>query len=60
MSNTRQQKRKQEAELNAIFRKAKLDMQTWVSSLTRLPSESEIKAYQSGYIAGINRGSSLK
>lgn len=60
MSNTRYQKRKQDAELAAIIRKAKTDMQKWISSLTVLPSESEIKAFQAGYIAGINRGSNLK
>lgn len=59
MSN-RQQKRKQDAELSAIIRKAKTDMQKWISGLTVLPSETEIKAFQAGYIAGINRGSNLK
>jgi hypothetical protein len=60
MSNSRYQKRKQDAELSAIIRKAKVDMQKWISSLTVLPSETEIKAFQAGYIAGINRGSNLK
>jgi hypothetical protein len=59
MSN-RQQKRKQDAELSAIIRKAKTDMQKWISGLAVLPSETEIKAFQAGYIAGINRGSNLK
>lgn len=60
MSEKRQQKRKQEAELAAIIRKAKSDMQKWISDLPTIPSESEIKAFQAGYIAGINRGSNLK
>jgi hypothetical protein len=60
MSNNRYQKRKQDAELAAIIRKAKIDMQKWISSLTVLPSEIEIKAFQAGYIAGINRGSNAK
>jgi hypothetical protein len=59
MSN-RQQKRKQDAELAAIIRKAKADMANWISNLSDMPSEVEIKAFQAGYIAGINRGSGLK
>ena len=56
----RQQKRKQAAEIASIIHKAKADMQKWVSDLPVVPTESEIKAFQAGYIAGINRGSSLK
>lgn len=59
MSN-RSQKRKQDAELASIVRKAKADMANWISTLTVVPSEIEIKAFQAGYIAGINRGSGLK
>lgn len=57
---SRQEKRKQEAQLAAIIRKAKIDMEKWISDLPTLPSEIEIKAFQAGYIAGINRGSNLK
>jgi hypothetical protein len=57
---SRQEKRKQDAELSAIIRKAKIDMQKWISDLPTIPSEIEIKAFQAGYIAGINRGSNLK
>ncbi len=60
MSNNRYQKRKRTAELAAIIRKAKADMQKWISSLSELPSQEEIKAFQAGYIAGINRGSNAK
>lgn len=60
MSNNRYQKRKQDAELAAIVRKAKIDMQKWISTLSTLPSEIEIKAFQAGYIAGVNRGSNVK
>jgi hypothetical protein len=59
-SNDRYQKRKQSAELAAIVRKAKTDMQKWMYDLSDVPSEKEIKAFQAGYIAGINRGSSVK
>ena len=58
--NNRYEKRKQEAQLQAIIRKAKIDMQKWILTLPNIPSEIEIKAYQAGYIAGINRGSSTK
>jgi hypothetical protein len=60
MSNSRQQKRKQEAQLSAIIRKAKIDMEKWISTLSAMPTEVEIKAFQAGYIAGINRGSNSK
>jgi hypothetical protein len=60
MSNNRYQKRKQDAELAAIIRKAKIDMEKWISGLPAVPSEIEIKAFQAGYIAGINRGSNVK
>lgn len=60
MSNSRYQKRKQSAEVAAIIRKAKIDMERWISSLSSMPTEIEIKAFQAGYIAGINRGSNVK
>ena len=60
MSNSRYQKRKEEAQLAAIVRKAKVDMEKWIFDLPTLPSEIEIKAFQAGYIAGINHGSNVK
>lgn len=57
---SRQEKRKQDAQLAAIIRKAKIDMEKWISALPTVPSEIEIKAFQAGYISGINRGSNLK
>jgi hypothetical protein len=60
MSNSRQQRRKQDAQLAAIVRKAKIDMEKWISTLPTMPTEVEIKAFQAGYIAGINRGSAVK
>ena len=56
----RQTRRKQDAQLTAIIRKAKIDMEKWISTLPTIPSEIEIKAFQAGYISGINRGSNLK
>ena len=59
MSN-RQLKRKQDAQLNSIIHKAKIDMEKWILTLPTAPSGIEIRAFQAGYIAGINRGSNLK
>jgi hypothetical protein len=53
----RRQKRILDKEAAAVARKAKIDMQRYVSSLSELPSEKEIRAWQAGYIAGINRAS---
>jgi hypothetical protein len=35
-------------------------MEKWISNLSVMPTEIEIKAFQAGYIAGINRGSNIK
>ena len=56
----RRQKRILDKETAAIARKAKADMQKYVSSLSELPSEREIRAWQAGYISGINRASNNK
>lgn len=53
----RKTKRQNERLLNSIKRKAKKDMEDWMLSLSELPSEGEVKAFQAGYIAGIGRGS---
>jgi hypothetical protein len=53
----RRQKRILDKEAAAVTRKAKADMERYVLSLSELPSEREIRAWQAGYIAGINRGS---
>ena len=53
----RRQRRILDKEAAAITRKAKIDMERYVSSLSELPSEKEIRAWQAGYIAGINRAS---
>lgn len=58
-SNTRYFKRKQDRLLKAIVAKAKADTQAWMLSLTAPPSEAEIKAFQAGYIAGVNHGSKM-
>jgi hypothetical protein len=54
---TRWHQRKHDAETAAIIRKAKVDMTRWVAALGYTPSESEVRVWQAGYIAGINRAS---
>jgi hypothetical protein len=49
------QKRKVNKDVAAIAKKAKKAMASWISSLSELPSEKEIRAWQAGYIAGINQ-----
>lgn len=51
----RWQRRKHDAETSAIIRKAKKDMSGWMATLGYMPSESEIRIWQAGYISGINR-----
>ena len=53
----RKTRRQNERLLNSIKRKAKKDMEDWMLTLSELPSEGEVKAFQAGYIAGIGRGS---
>ena len=57
---SRYQERKISKEAASIARKAKADMQRYVSSLSELPSEREIRAWQAGYISGLNRGANNK
>lgn len=49
------QKRKISKDVAAIAKKAKKAMASWVASLSELPSEKEVRAWQAGYIAGINQ-----
>jgi hypothetical protein len=51
----RTEKRKLDRQKAAIVKKAKQDMQEFVDSLDRMPTEQEIVAWQSGYISGMNR-----
>lgn len=44
-------------EIEKITEKAKIDTADWLSRLPYVPSDLEIKAFQAGYIYGINRGS---
>ena len=42
--------------LDTVMRKAKLDMADWIIEIDRMPSEEEVRAFQAGYISGMNRG----
>lgn len=51
----RTEKRKLDRQKAAIVKKAKQDMQEFVDSLNRMPTEQEILAWQAGYVSGMNR-----
>jgi len=52
---TRYEKRKAERQAAGIVATAKKDMIAWVETLDHTPSEIEMRAWQAGYISGINR-----
>lgn len=54
-SMTREEKRKIQRDIDVIVQNAKQDMADWVLKLPYSVTESEAKAWQAGYIAGINR-----
>lgn len=54
---SRTEKRKIERETAAVIRKAKVDMQAWIDAMQELPSQVEIRAWQAGYVSGLNRAS---
>jgi hypothetical protein len=51
----RKEKRKTFRQTSSLVTKAKKDMLDWVETIGRVPSDQEVKAWQSGYIAGTNR-----
>jgi hypothetical protein len=56
----RWQRRKSEKETEKIIKKAKQDMMSWMSELSDVPSEEEVRAWQAGYLSGINRTNNRK
>lgn len=52
---SREEKRKVQREISNIAENAKKDMAEWVLKLPYAVTENEAKAWQAGYIAGINR-----
>jgi hypothetical protein len=57
---SRQEKRKAERQANSIIKNAKSDMVKWVQDIGYVPTETEAKAWQEGYLAGINRMNKYK
>jgi hypothetical protein len=56
----RWERRKSQRETDKIVAKAKKDMAIWISTLQDIPSELEIRAWQAGYLAGINLATNRK
>jgi hypothetical protein len=52
---SRAEKRKAFRQADNLIARAKKDMLDWVEEIGRVPSDDEAKAWQSGYVAGINR-----
>lgn len=52
---SRYEKRKAERQAASIVKNAKTDMIKWVETLDHIPSDVEAKAWQDGYLSGINR-----
>jgi hypothetical protein len=52
---SRHERRKAERQAANIVTTAKKDMISWVETLDYTPSELEMKAWQQGYISGMNR-----
>jgi hypothetical protein len=52
---SREEKRKAKRQANNIVATAKKDMIAWIETLDYTPTELEMKAWQQGYISGINR-----
>jgi hypothetical protein len=55
-SMDRKARRDNKKVLDTVMRKAKQDMADWIMEIDRMPTETEILAFQAGYISGMNRG----
>jgi Mn-containing catalase len=51
----RADKREDKKLIQSIAKKAKKQMIDWVDALGYTPTESEIRAWQAGYISGLNQ-----
>jgi len=56
----RKERRDNKKMLDIVVRKAKQDMAEWILKIDRMPSKSEILAFQAGYISGMNRGANVE
>jgi hypothetical protein len=54
----RKTRRDNERILNSVKKKATRDTENWIMSLSSPPTKAEVLAFQAGYIAGMNRGTS--
>lgn len=52
---SREEKRKLQRDIEVILENAKQDMADWVLKFPYAVTEAEARAWQAGYIAGINR-----
>lgn len=52
---SREHKRKAIKEVRSIAERAKRSMASWMAELDYVPSIQEIRAWQAGYVAGINK-----
>jgi hypothetical protein len=50
----RSDKRKVSKEIRSVVRKGKEAMYSWIIALGYEPTDIEIRAWQSGYVAGLN------
>jgi hypothetical protein len=51
---SRQYKREAVKEIRSIVNKAKTAMYKWIIDLGYEPTDGEVKAWQAGYLAGLN------
>lgn len=56
----RWERRKSEKETQKLVKKAKQDMISWMDTLSDVPSEQEVRAWQAGYLSGINTANNRK
>jgi hypothetical protein len=52
---SRYHKRKAVRETKKLVEKAKKAMADWMTGLAEVPTEKEVRAWQAGYVAGINQ-----
>jgi hypothetical protein len=52
---SRYYKRKAVRETKKLLEKAKQAMAVWMANLLEVPTEKEVRAWQAGYLAGINQ-----
>jgi hypothetical protein len=52
---SRQRRRKAFRETKTLVGKAKKAMAAWMASIEQMPTEKELRAWQSGYLAGVNQ-----